>query len=101
MEKVVDEGAGAAVLEAPAPPTRKRNRPLPQPDSAAKHWLLASVVWLTVVDLFGLVLATQFVTPQAFGDTSWLAFSRIRHPALQGWGTRAGEARQTHGRRNL
>jgi len=27
------------------------------PDRAAKHWLLSSIIWLTVVDLFGLVLA--------------------------------------------
>ena len=33
------------------------------PDGAAKHWLLSSIIWLTVVDLFGLVLATEFVTP--------------------------------------
>ena len=35
---------------------------------AAKHWLLSAIVWLTVVDLFGLVLATEFVTPEAFGE---------------------------------
>ena len=40
-------------------------RPFPFPDGAAKHWLLSSIVWLTVVDLFGLVLATEFVTPEA------------------------------------
>jgi cbb3-type cytochrome c oxidase subunit I len=84
MEKAADEGGGAAVLDAPAPPDRKRTRPLPQADSAAKHWLLASVFWLTVVDLFGLVLATQFVTPEAFGDISWLSFSRIRPAHVNG-----------------
>src|SRR3954447_3566021 len=78
-------GPGSAVLEAPAP-----TRPPPQevpyayPDRAAKHWLLASVVWLTVVDLFGLVLATQFITPEAFGNISWLAFSRVRPSHVSG-----------------
>ena len=64
---------------APPPPA-----PFRLPDRAARHWLLASVVWLTVVDLFGLVLATQFVTPEAFGDVSWLAFSRIRPSHVSG-----------------
>ena len=48
----------------------------PLPRRAAKHWLLSSIIWLTVVDLFGLVLATEFVTPEAFGGISWLSFSR-------------------------
>jgi cbb3-type cytochrome oxidase subunit 1 len=72
--------AAAPVLETPvvAAGTRSRLRPLPFPDGAARHWLLSSIVWLTVVDLFGLVLATEFVTPEAFGGISWLSFSRIR-----------------------
>ena len=68
-------------LRAQGRPTRRRFR---YPDRAARHWLLASVVWLTVVDLFGLVLATQFVTPEAFGNVSWLAFSRIRPSHVSG-----------------
>ena len=61
---------------------RRRGEPCVQarlvPDGAAKHWILSSIIWLTVVDLFGLVLATEFVTPEAFGGISWLSFSRIR-----------------------
>src|SRR6266576_1119883 len=78
--------AGPAVLEAPS----TRQAPPPEaaafryPDRAAKHWLLASVVWLTVVDLFGLVLATQFITPEAFGNISWLAFNRVRPSHVNG-----------------
>ena len=54
------------------------------PDGAAKHWILSSIIWLTVVDLFGLVLATEFVTPEAFGGISWLSFSRIRPSHVNG-----------------
>ena len=63
--------------------TRLRAR-LPFPDGAAKHWILSSIFWLTVVDLFGLVLATEFVTPEAFGSISWLSFSRIRPAHVNG-----------------
>ncbi len=78
--------AGAAVLGAPAPSATgpPEVAPLSYPDRAARHWLLAAVVWLTVVDLMGLVLATQFVTPEAFGGVSWLAFSRIRPSHVNG-----------------
>ena len=65
-------GHGAAVLDPPAPFADDKARRFPFPDRAAKHWLLSSIVWLTVVDLFGLVLATEFVTPEAFGGISWL-----------------------------
>ena len=57
---------GAAILEAPV--TERPVRPFP--DRAARHWLISAIVWLTVVDLFGLVLATEFVTPEAFGNIS-------------------------------
>ena len=57
---------------------------MPFPDGAAKHWILSSVFWLTVVDLFGLVLATEFISPEAFGGISWLAFSRIRPAHVNG-----------------
>ena len=72
--------------DAPAPLTaeaRGRQRSL-FPDGAAKHWLLSSIIWLTVVDLFGLVLATEFVTPEAFGGISWLSFSRVRPAHVNG-----------------
>ena len=56
----------------------------PFTDQAAKHWFLSSIVWLTVVDLFGLVLATEFITPEAFGGISWLSFSRVRPSHVNG-----------------
>ena len=55
--------AGSITAEAPAPLTQRASGRSPFPDGAAKHWLLSSIIWLTVVDLFGLVLATEFVTP--------------------------------------
>ena len=75
---------GAVEVEAPAPLTRREARVSPFPDGAAKHWILSSIVWLTVVDLFGLVLATEFVTPEAFGGYSWLSFSRVRPSHVNG-----------------
>src|SRR5437016_1555504 len=76
----------ALTAEAPAPLTggaRAMGRS-PFPDEAAKHWLLSSIIWLTVVDLFGLVLATEFVTPEAFSHYSWLSFSRVRPSHVNG-----------------
>src|SRR6266516_1353026 len=72
--------------EAPAPLTgRARAMGRSQfHDSAAKHWILSSIIWLTVVDLFGLVLATEFVTPEAFSHYSWLSFSRVRPSHVNG-----------------
>src|SRR5881409_3733964 len=55
------------VGEAPAPLTARSSRRSLFPDGAAKHWIISAIFWLTVVDLFGLVLATEFVTPEAFG----------------------------------
>src|SRR5256885_12818800 len=75
---------GAAVLEVPAPLAGRTARPLPYPDRAARHWLISAIFWLTVVDLFGLVLATEFVTPEAFGGISWLSFSRVRPSHVSG-----------------
>ena len=76
--------AGAAVLEEHAPGETAERRPFPYPDRAARHWLLSGIVWLTIVDLFGLVLATEFVTPEAFGGISWLSFSRVRPSHVNG-----------------
>ena len=75
----------AGTADAPAPLTggRAAQRSL-FPDGAAKHWILSSIIWLTVVDLFGLVLATEFVTPEAFGGISWLSFSRVRPAHVNG-----------------
>src|SRR5437870_6491572 len=77
-------GSSIVIGEAPAPLTDRATRPSPFPDGAARHWILSSIFWLTVVDLFGLVLATEFVTPEAFGHYSWLAFSRIRPSHVNG-----------------
>src|SRR5437588_10529539 len=70
--------------DAPAPLTPRARQPPPFPDGAARHWIISSIVWLTVVDLFGLVLATEFVTPEAFGGISFLSFSRIRPSHVNG-----------------
>src|SRR5437667_12620606 len=76
----------ALTAEAPAPLTggARAMGASPFPDTAAKHWILSSIIWLTVVDLFGLVLATEFVTPEAFGGISWLSFSRVRPSHVNG-----------------
>ena len=60
----------AAVLGAHDPSGGEGRRPTPYSDRAARHWIISSIVWLTIVDLFGLVLATEFVTPEAFGGIS-------------------------------
>src|SRR5438309_9652202 len=72
--------------EAPAPLTggARGIGASPFPDAAAKHWILSSIVWLTVVDLFGLVLATEFVTPEALSHYSWLSFRRVGHSQVNG-----------------
>src|SRR5205085_6033927 len=70
--------------DAPAPLTPRARQPSPFPDGAARHWIISSIVWLTVVDLFGLVLATEFVTPEAFGGISFLSFSRVRPSHVNG-----------------
>src|SRR5438034_5934840 len=72
------------VAEAPLTAGAQGERRSLFPDGAAKHWLLSSIIWLTVVDLFGLVLATEFVTPEAFGGISWLSFSRVRPAHVNG-----------------
>src|SRR5204862_6089306 len=79
-------GRGTLTAEAPAPLTERARAtaPSPFPDGAARHWIISSIVWLTVVDLFGLVLATEFVTPEAFGGISFLSFSRIRPAHVHG-----------------
>jgi len=77
-------GPEASIGEPPAPLTAQAGRQSPFSDRAARHWLLSSVIWLTVVDLFGLVLATEFVSPDAFGSISWLSFSRVRQEHVNG-----------------
>ena len=47
-------------------------------DSGTRIWLFSSIFWLTVVDLFGLVLALELISPNLFGGIPFLVFSRIR-----------------------
>lgn len=47
-------------------------------DRAARIWIFSSIFWLTFVDLVGLTIATELVTPNLFGGIPWLLFSRIR-----------------------
>jgi cbb3-type cytochrome c oxidase subunit I len=54
------------------------------PDHAARWWLLSSVVWLTIVDLFGMTLAIEFVSPDAFAGIPFLEFGRIRPMHVNG-----------------
>jgi len=58
--------------DAPAPQTEgaRSTRSL-FPDGAAKHWLLSSIIWLTVVDLFGLVLETAAIKPLDLRRHGW------------------------------
>ena len=58
---------------------RCRSRTAPRSTGSSR-----SIFWLTVVDLFGLVLATEFISPEAFGGISWLSFSRIRPAHVNG-----------------
>lgn len=47
-------------------------------DRGTRVWLYSSIFWLTVVDLFGLILATELISPNVFEGIPWLLFSRIR-----------------------
>jgi cbb3-type cytochrome c oxidase subunit I len=47
-------------------------------DRATKVWLYSSIVWLTIVDLFGLILALELISPNLFAGVPWLLFSRVR-----------------------
>ncbi len=47
-------------------------------DQAARIWLFSSIFWLTFVDLVGLTMATELVTPNLFAGIPYLLFSRIR-----------------------
>ena len=49
-----------------------------QADVATRVWLYSAVVWLTVVDGFGMILAMELVSPNLFGGIPWLLYSRIR-----------------------
>ena len=47
-------------------------------DRAARIWLFSSIWWLFFVDIVGLTMATELVTPNIFRGVPWLVFSRIR-----------------------
>jgi len=47
-------------------------------DYAAKVWLYTAIFWLTFVDVVGLTMATELITPDFLGGIPWLLFSRIR-----------------------
>lgn len=47
-------------------------------DQATRVWLYSSIVWLTIVDLFGLILALELISPNLTAGIPWLLFSRIR-----------------------
>jgi cbb3-type cytochrome c oxidase subunit I len=47
-------------------------------DQATRVWLYSSIVWLTIVDLFGLILALELISPNLFAGIPWLLFSRVR-----------------------
>ena len=47
-------------------------------DRGTRVWLYSAIFWLTIVDLFGLVLALELISPNLFGGVPWLMFGRIR-----------------------
>ncbi|MFN2173257.1 MAG: hypothetical protein ACK2UF_17675, partial [Candidatus Promineifilaceae bacterium] len=47
-------------------------------DQASRTWLFSAIVWLTIVDTFGLILALELISPNLFAGVPWLLFSRIR-----------------------
>lgn len=58
-------------------------------NSAARSFILSSVLWLAFVVSLALILATKFVWPDFLGGTAWLSFGRLRplhvNGALFGW----------------
>jgi cytochrome c oxidase cbb3-type subunit 1 len=47
-------------------------------------WLYSAIVWLTIVDLFGLILTLEHIGPNLFANIPWLLFSRIRPVPVNG-----------------
>ncbi|MDQ6766017.1 MAG: cbb3-type cytochrome c oxidase subunit I [Verrucomicrobiota bacterium] len=47
-------------------------------DRATRIWLFSSIFWLTFVDLVGMTMAIELVTPNLYSGVPWLLFSRIR-----------------------
>ncbi|MFQ5862609.1 MAG: cbb3-type cytochrome c oxidase subunit I [Candidatus Brocadiales bacterium] len=58
-------------------------------DSAARNFILSSVVWLGLVVSVAMVLALKFVWPDFLSGVAWLSFGRLRpfhvNGALFGW----------------
>lgn len=48
------------------------------PDHASRIWIFSSIIWLGVVDLFGMIIASELTSPNLFGGTAWLEFGRVR-----------------------
>jgi cbb3-type cytochrome c oxidase subunit I len=47
-------------------------------DRAARVWLFSSVFWFVFATTFGLIIATELLSPEVFGGIPWLIFSRAR-----------------------
>jgi cytochrome c oxidase cbb3-type subunit 1 len=47
-------------------------------DRAVRTWLYSSIFWLTFVDLVGLMMASELVSPDFLGGVPYVLFSRIR-----------------------
>ncbi|TAK04593.1 MAG: hypothetical protein EPO39_11045, partial [Candidatus Manganitrophaceae bacterium] len=43
-----------------------------------KRWAYATLVWLTLFPLGGVILSIKFHHPNFLGDLSWLSFGRLR-----------------------
>ncbi len=52
--------------------------PVQHSDRAVRWWIFGSIFWLSFVDLVGLTMAIELVSPNFFGGVPWLLFSRIR-----------------------
>ena len=66
-------------LERPAETLEPRGEPpIEHANGGVKVWLFSAVFWLTFVDLVGLTIATELISPNLFGGIPWLLFSRIR-----------------------
>ncbi|MEZ4581275.1 MAG: hypothetical protein R3A10_06440 [Caldilineaceae bacterium] len=49
-------------------------------DAATRSWLYSSIFWLTIVDLFGLILALERLGLNIFGSVPWLVLQP--HPSV-------------------
>lgn len=72
------ERFGSRLARALAVGTFTRSDEFTEGDRAVLWWLGSSIVWLTVVDLFGLLIATELIAPETFHGISFLTFPRLR-----------------------